>query len=218
MARTVFLDVNETLSDPSSLSPLFTSLGVRGETPSTWLAATLRDGFALSLSTGARSFAEVARATLTTLLSAQEHRAGTVQDGVERIMSGFSSLPVHDDVVEGVRRLRSAGHRLVALSNGTAEYAEALLGRAGVVDAFDACTSVDALGVWKPDRRTYEHALSSTDTAAADATLVAAHPWDLHGARAVGFRTVHVDRRGTSWPAVFDAPDVRVRSLTDLEL
>jgi len=218
MPRTIFFDVNETLSDPGSMAQLFSSMGVSGATPTTWLAATLRDGFALSTTTGARPFAEVARASLTALLTAEDDLSCTVDDGVGQAMSAFTSLPVHDDVVEGVRGLASAGHRLVALSNGTAEYAEDLLGRAGVADRFDAFLSVEAVGVWKPDRRTYEYALTTTATAADDATLVAAHPWDLHGARAAGLGTVHVDRSGTVWPTVFSDPDIRVRALTELEL
>lgn len=212
----MFFDVNETLSDTTPVLPVLHELGAHGTTPSTWLAATLRDGFALSLTTGARTFPEVARQTLTGLLAAEPDLDGPVDDAVERVMSVFGELPVHEDVVDGVRRLATADHRLVALSNGTVDYAGSLLRRAGIADAFHAVLSVDAVGAWKPDRRTYDHAASVTGTAPADAVLVAVHPWDLHGARAAGFRTVHVDRTATPWPQVFDAPDTTVRSLADL--
>ena len=42
-------------------------------------------------------------------------------------MAGFASLPLHPDVVPGVRALRQAGLRLVTLSNGSTQVAESLI-------------------------------------------------------------------------------------------
>lgn len=218
MPRILIFDVNETLSDLTPVAETLTSIGVPASTSTTWLAATLRDGFALSLTTGARAFPNVAEQVLVTLLSAQTELIGSVQDGVDRVMSVFSDLPVHDDVAEGARALADAGHRLVTLSNGSAEYAKNLLERAHVADVFEEFFSVDEVGVWKPHRRPYEYALSSLSIDAADAALVATHPWDLHGARALGLTTVHLNRNATPWPTVFSEPDITVRTLTELHL
>ncbi|PPF53925.1 haloacid dehalogenase type II [Clavibacter michiganensis] len=218
MPRTVILDVNETLSDTAPLQDVLTSLGAEGVSPAAWLAATLRDGFALSLTTGARPFAEVAREALAVLLAAEPGLAVPVEDGVGRVMAAFAELPVHADVADGIRILAAAGHRVVTLSNGSAGYARALLERAGVADAVDAFLSVEDVDVWKPHRLAYDHALESTRSRPADAALVAAHPWDLHGARAAGLATVHVARGSAAWPSVLAAPDLRVAALTGLVL
>lgn len=216
MSRTLIFDVNETLSDLTPVAELLASIGVPTGAATTWLAATLRDGFALSLTTGARAFPEVAEQAMGTILSAQTELSGSVHDGVERVMSVFSDLPVHDDVTEGVRALAAAGHRLVTLSNGSADYAQDLLERAHLADVFEAFLSVDEVGVWKPHPLTYQHALTSMSADAGDAGLVATHPWDLHGAHALGLTTVHLNRNGTPWPTVFNEPDIQVRSLTEL--
>ena len=218
MPRTVILDVNETLSDTAALAGVLAGIGAGGVAPSAWLAATLRDGFALSLTTGARPFAAVARQALTVLLSTETDLTGSVDDGVERVMAAFAELPVHADVPDGLRALAAAGHRIVTLSNGSADYARSLLERAGVADSVDAFLSVDEVGVWKPHRYTYAHALARTGGDAADCTLVAVHPWDLHGARAAGLGTVHLDREGGAWPDAFTRPDLRIRALGDLVL
>ena len=218
MPRTLIFDVNETLSDPTPLADTFASVGATSVTPSTWLAATLRDGFALSLTTGAEPFPEVAEQVLLGLLSAEPKLSSSIDDAVEQVMAVFTDLPVHDDVVAGLRNLQTQGHRLVTLSNGSSDYARALLQRAGVDDGVSAFLSVDEVGAWKPDRRAYEHALTHTGTSAADAVLIAVHPWDLHGARAAGLATVHLDRASTPWPSTFAGPDVRITSLTELQL
>lgn len=218
MPRTVIVDVNETLSDTSALSDVLASVGAAQLTPGAWLAATLRDGFALGLTTGARPFAEVAEQVLAGLLAAEPALTSTLDDGVEAVMAAFADLPVHDDVVTGLRRLREQGHRVVTLSNGSTQYTRSLLDRTGAEDAVDDVLSVEDLDVWKPHRRAYEHALASTGTDAADAVLVAVHPWDLHGARAAGLGTVHLDRTDVPWPDVFARPDRRIRALTELQL
>ncbi|RIJ51684.1 haloacid dehalogenase type II [Clavibacter lycopersici] len=218
MPRTVILDVNETLSDTAALGDVLAGIGAGAATPTGWLAATLRDGFALSLTTGARPFADVARQALRVLLAAEPDLEGSVDDGVERVMAAFAELPVHADVADGLRALATAGHRVVTLSNGSADYARSLLERAGVADAVDAFLSVDDVGVWKPHRDAYAHALSRTGADAKDCTLVAVHPWDLHGARAAGLGTVHLARASDAWPDVFEEPDLRIRALTELRL
>lgn len=218
MPGTLIFDVNETLSDLAPLDDVFAAIGLPAGTSTAWVAATLRDGFALSLTTGARSFPDVAEQVLRALLSGHAERVGTVDDGADRVMSTFSRLPVHDDVAAGVRALAADGHHMVTLSNGSAEYARDLLDRAHVADLFEAFLSVDDVGVWKPHRRPYEHALSRLSVDAADAAVVAVHPWDLHGARATGLTTVHVDRDATPWPTVFNEPDIRVGALTELDL
>jgi len=218
MPSTVILDVNETLSDLTPVADALAALGLPREAATTWLAATLRDGFALSLTTGARPFAEVAEQALTGLLAAEPNLRGPVQDGVDQVMAVFAALPVHPDVIDGLRALALAGHHLVTLSNGSSEYARDLLERAGAADAIEAFLSVEAVDAWKPHRSTYEHALARLSVTAADAALVAVHPWDLHGARAAGLVTVHLDRDGAPWPSVLTPPDHCVRTLTELEL
>ena len=42
-----------------------------------------------------------------------------------------------------------------------------------------------------------------------EAAMVAAHPWDVGGAMAVGMAGGYVDRHGVSWPPFIDPPTVR---------
>lgn len=161
MPRTVFFDVNETLSDTTPLTASFSSVGAPSVTPTAWLAATLRDGCTLALTMGPTPFADVAEAALGGLLSAEDGLVMSVDDAVQQVMAAFSTLPVHDDVAPGIHRLHDQAHRLVTFSNRPTGYTQELLQRAGVEDAVDAVLSVEDAGVWKTDRRAYEYALTA---------------------------------------------------------
>ena len=52
----------------------------------------------------------------------------------------------------------------------------------------------DQVGVYKPDARVYRHGLATIGAEPDDATMVAAHWWDLRGAREVGMHVAWVGR------------------------
>ena len=208
-------DVNETLSDMAPLAERFSQVGATGATAKTWFASLLRDGFALTVNGVNPEFASMARVQLRqTLASAELTRS--VEDAVEHIMSGFSELSCHPDVVEGVHSLAGLDLRLVTLSNGSADVARRLLTDAGIADRFEGFLSVEQAGVWKPGRDAYAYALERCKVDAAETMLVAVHPWDTDGARRAGLATAWIDRRGGSYPEYFLPPDLVVRSLLDL--
>ena len=62
---------------------------------------------------------------------------------------------------------------------------------------------------WKPHASAYVETLEECGVRAADAMLVAVHPWDIHGAARVGLRTGWVDAAGKRYPPYF-----RVREVT----
>lgn len=210
--RLLVFDVNETLSDMTHLGDRFTEVGVPPHLAASWFAGLLRDGFALTVTGDNPAFADVARASLRTVL----HGKANVEAATAHVMAGFLALPLHDDVVAGVRDLAALGIRLVTLSNGSASVAEALLERGGVADRFERLLSVEDAPAWKPAAAAYAYALGTCGVAAEDAMLVAVHPWDVNGARAAGLRAAWVDRTGAPYPETMRAPDLVATSLTDL--
>ncbi len=88
----------------------------------------------------------------------------------------------------------SAGLRLAVLTNSPTERAESGLRSAGLRDRFEHVVGTDQVGVFKPDARVYRHGLAVLGAEPDEATMVAAHWWDLRGARAVGMRVAWVAR------------------------
>ena len=208
-------DVNETLSDMAPMGERFEALGAPAHLAKTWFAGLLRDGFALTAVGRNESFATLAAEALRAVLDAQSLDR-SVEEAVQHVMEGFAGLPVHADVPDGIRALTASGIRLVTLSNGSASVAETLLERAGISSEFEALLSVEDAGLWKPAEIAYGYALERTGVEAADAVLVAVHPWDIDGANRAGLATAWINRSGGPYPSYFRTPDLQARSLTEL--
>ncbi len=213
----VVFDVNETLSDMSSLQRSFEKVGLEAAQVEAWFAGVLRDGFALTAVGVNPGLADLASESLRIRVGAA--RGKSQQDdeaAVDEVMAAFASLGVHADVVDGIHALRDAGVRMVTLSNGSASVAEGLLERAGVSDAVERLLSVEDAGVWKPCSAAYAYALDACGVAPHEAMLVAAHPWDIDGAARAGLRTGWLNRSGARYPSHFSAPEVEAGDLVEL--
>lgn len=111
-------------------------------------------------------------------------------------MSGFKSLAVHPDLVDGVRALERSGLRLITLSNGPADVTDGLLTAAGIRDSFETLLSVDAACVWKPAEAAYAYAARTCQVDLSAMLLVGSRR--LRSAQsALGLRTgAHSPRQG----------------------
>lgn len=215
---TLVFDVNGTLSDLSPLSGAFEAEKAPPEMSETFFAATLRDGFALSVNGATAPFKEVARGVLVSLLAGLERPPADLEAAVDRILDHFGSLGLHEDVAPAVEKLADTGHRLITLSNGSASTGASLLEGAGLLPHFEQVLSVDDAGAWKPHRRAYEYAASSCAAEPSRLLLVAVHPWDIDGASRAGLETAWINRAGSPYPPFFTSPTLEAASLEALAL
>ncbi len=211
---TLFFDVNETLSDLSTVADAFESVGGDRSLATVWFATLLRDAFALTTAGSEASFPELARNSARGVLGGRDLDRG-LDDAVDAVLESFSHVDVHSDVVEGIRALREAGHRLFTLSNGPTATAERLLGDAGVLIAFDELLTVEGHTPWKPAPAAYLDAVARTSTTG-PAYLVAVHAWDIHGAAQAGLSTAWLNRTGSPYPAHFTPPTITVATIGEL--
>jgi len=211
----IVFDVNETLSDMAPMAQRFADVGAPGELATVWFASLLRDGIALTVTGDGEKFARIAEGVLRTALAGASLNRPP-EDAERHILAGFTELSVHPDVREGVRLLASDGISLVTLSNGSSVIAERLLTRAGILDYFDRLLTVEDAGAWKPAPAAYAYAARACEVDAGQMMLVAAHPWDIHGAHRAGMRTGFISRQPGPYPEYFTAPDVHAPGLAAL--
>lgn len=210
----IVFDVNETLSDMSSMGQRFAEAGAPAHLAKQWFAALLRDGFALSTTGDSAGFAAIGVELLTPLLEAAG--IADAEETARGLATSVADLPLYPDAAGGVRSLRAAGYRLVTLTNGPAKVAEKLFTTAGILGEFEKLLSVEDAPAWKPHPSSYAYAAQACGTAPAEMLLVAVHPWDIHGAARAGLRTAWVNRAGAAYPSYFAAPDVTVTALDQL--
>jgi 2-haloacid dehalogenase len=209
VVRLVVLDVNETLFPLEPVAARMVDVGLAGHFDA-WFAGVLRDGIAAAAAGRFASFSDLARHHLEVLL------AGQTGGAVDHVLAGFQHLAPHPDVAAGLGGLREAGIRAVALTNGAAELTRSNLDRAGLTPLLDAVHDVAEVGRWKPAPEPYRAMLSAHATDAADAAMVAVHPWDVLGGQAVGMVGAWLDRSGVPYPSAYGAPDVTATDLPSL--
>ncbi|MGK5450893.1 haloacid dehalogenase type II [Streptomyces radiopugnans] len=214
--RLIVFDVNETLSDMTPLRARFEEVGAPGHLAPLWFAGVLRDGFALTAAGGFAEFADLAADGLRALLGGLPERPGGVDDAVRHVLAGLGTLPVHPDVPGGVRALREAGFRLVAMTNGAAPTAERLLDGAGVLEHFEALLDVRGPRAWKPASAAYRYAIEKLGVTAGETLLAAVHPWDVDGARRAGLAAAWLRRGATVYPTAMTAPTLTADDLSSL--
>ena len=135
----------------------------------------------------------------------------------KQLLDAYRTLPAFEDAREGLTRVRDAGFRLFAFSNGPAEAVVSLLAQAGLRDFFLDVVSVDEVKSFKPDPDVYTHFLRRAGATGGDAWMISSNPFDVLGALCAGMRAAWVKR---SPEAPFDPwglePTLTVTTLSDL--
>jgi len=134
------------------------------------------------------------------------------------LMGIYRVLPAFDDVKQGLTRLKVAGFRLYAFSNGAVDALEVLLNNAGIRDLFLGVVSVDDIKSFKPNPGVYSHFLRKSGSTGGNAWLISSNPFDVIGAISSGMKSAWVRR---SAEAIFDPwgiePTITVSSLVELD-
>ena len=134
---------------------------------------------------------------------------------VERFMSVWQDLSPYPDSLEGLGRL-SGKYRLVALSNGEPGYLSHLA-RNRIRFDFDRIISVNEAGAFKPHPSVYRTAARLLDAEPGEVMMVAAHSFDIMGARACGFRGAYVNRYNLPYEDTDQyTPDIEVEDFNHL--
>ncbi len=207
----IAFDVIETVFSLETLRGRFEVVGLPGTALETWFAQTLRDAFALDATGAFVSFRDVAKANLASMLLTGDE----ADSRIENVLAGFAELEPHPDAEEAFRMFRDSGCRVITLTNGGAEVTRGLLDRAGLTPMVERMITTAEVGHWKPRREVYLHAASIMGVEPQKLALVAAHPWDMHGAKRAGLITGFV-ARGKPYPSVMAPPDAVGETLTEV--
>jgi 2-haloacid dehalogenase len=192
--RAIAFDVFGTLLDwRSGISRAFHSSGVTGDPEA--LADAWRARYRpilAEVNEGARpwgDFDELHLVTLDDLLG--EHGLELGLDARRALVGAWHRLDPWPDVRGGLEALRR-DHVTTTLSNG---HVALLVDLARHGDLrFDCMISAELMRAYKPAPEVYRGAASLLGLGPSELMLVAAHPWDLEGARAAGLRTALVRR------------------------
>ena len=135
----------------------------------------------------------------------------------DEIMALYLKLEAYPDVKEALQAIRERGKRTAILSNGSPSMLDAAVRHAGLDKAFDFVLSVEDVGIYKPSRRVYRHAMQKLVLHDAPAIcFVSANTWDAQAAAQFGFQVVRVDRFGLKDDRLPGKPAALINDLSGL--
>jgi 2-haloacid dehalogenase len=125
-------------------------------------------------------------------------RHGIEEPGLkDEIMALYLKLEPYPEVAEALEAVKAKGKLTAILSNGSPAMLESAVRHAGLEKFFNMVLSVEDVGIYKPSRRVYRHAMQKLQIHEAPAVcFISANTWDAQGAAQFGFQSVRVDRFG----------------------
>jgi 2-haloacid dehalogenase len=134
----------------------------------------------------------------------------------EQLMNCYRDIYPFPEVPGVLARLKGAGMRLAILSNGSPDMLAAAAKHAKLDVILQVSLSVDAVKIYKPDRRAYQLACDHFSVPPARIAFFSSNGWDAHGAQHFGFPTVWLNRAGLPRENLPVAPMRECKTLADL--
>ncbi|MEH6711049.1 MAG: haloacid dehalogenase type II [Paraglaciecola polaris] len=214
--KVLIFDVNETLLD---LETMRTSIGKalagHDELITLWFSTMLHHSLVTTVTGEYHDFGKIGVAAL--MMVAQNNNIEiTEAQAITAIKTPLLSLPAHPDVKSGLAALKAQGYKIVSLTNSSNKGVETQFKNAGLTEYFDERLSIEDIKVYKPDLRSYAWALKQLQVKPEEALMVAAHGWDVAGAKAAGLQTAFIARPGKALYPLAAKPDYVVKDLTEL--
>lgn len=216
MIKALIFDVNETLLDIGAMRSGLASVLDGNETlVDLWFANLLHHSLVDIASSQFHDFIDIGAAAL--VMVAYSKGISLTQDKAkETIKKYITSLPAHDDVTDTLKALKLQNITLVALSNSSSSGLDAQLSYADIKKYFDLTLSVENIRTYKPFPSVYHWACRQANVTPREAMMVAAHGWDVSGAKAAGMQTMFVERPGKMMYPLGLPADYSVKALGNL--
>ena len=161
---------------------------------------------------GHSGYLETCRRALVYCL--RRHGVAASDDAIDEFMEVYLQLRPYADAAPGLERLAQQ-YQLVALSNGEQWFLEHLAEN-NIEFQFDQVISVQQAGAFKPHPAVYRKAAQVLEREPGEIMMVAAHSFDILGARACGYRGAYVNRYHLPTEDSPFQPDLEVADFLEL--
>ncbi|MDQ6627264.1 MAG: haloacid dehalogenase type II [Pseudomonadota bacterium] len=210
----LLFDVNETLLDLGFVKDSVNGVLLDEDGAALWFSSMLHHSLVMSVGGQYADLMDIGAAVLRML--ARNRDVALSEEEAKKALSVMRSLPAHPDVRPALERLKGSGYRLATLTNSSAAGVKAQLEYASLDPFFERQLSVDTPRLFKPHRAVYEWAAQEMGVEPGRCMLVAAHGWDVAGARWAGLQAAFVARSGQQMFPLAEPPDVDVADFSAL--
>ena len=136
----------------------------------------------------------------------------------DQLMALYLKLEPYPEVAAALQAVRARGRQTVILSNGSPSMLESAVRHSGLDKLFNLVLSVEDVGIYKPSRRVYRHAMQKLAIHDAPSIcFISANTWDAQAAAAFGFQVARVDRFGLKDDRIPGRPAALIKDLSELD-
>ena len=212
--RVLLFDVNETLLDLAPLKRRISDILMDPGKAELWFATVLQHSLAMTVAGQYAAFADIGAAVLRML--ARNSDLAMSEADAKQVLSVMRELAPHPDVAPALTRLKASGLRLASLTNSSQAGVRAQIDNARLAEFFERQMSVESVRKFKPHAEVYGWAAREMAVSPGECMLVAAHGWDVAGAKWAGMRAAFIAREGQQKFPLAPEPDLDVADLTAL--
>ena len=188
----VIFDVNQTMFSLNALKKKFKEFGLKQSLVNNWFLSVLKEGFSSSLSQQFVDFKTIGKNELIKIFlqnnTLYNHKI------INSILGEFSNLKVHPDIKTSLKYLKKNKIKIVTLTNGSVLNTKLLLKKNNINNFIDECFSINSFKIWKPAREVYLKTCEKMKIKPGRALMIAAHGWDINGAKLAGLKTAYITR------------------------
>jgi 2-haloacid dehalogenase len=194
--KVLVFDVAESLLDIQAMRPLFQRLFGDLASVDDWFGETILYSESATLTNTFVPFGQLGGGLLRML--GHIHNVSIGEADIAELGKSLGTLPPHPDVPDSLRKLKAAGYRMVTLTDSPANPGRGPLQAAGLADLFEQQFTAETVLLYKPARETYKMVAKATGVRLSELCMIAAHPWDLIGARTAGCSAALIKRAGVA--------------------
>lgn len=216
LPKVLIFDINETLLDMTHMKQgLAPVLNGDESLVDLWFATLLHHSLVDIASGQFHDFIDIGASALV-MVAHTKNIEVSQSKAKQTIKKYITALPPHSDVKPALSSLKKKGFTLVALSNSSIKGLEAQLQFAEIDHLFDHILSTESIFTYKPYAKVYHWACKQVKALPSEAMMIAAHGWDVSGAKAAGLQTTFIERPGKAMYPLGLPPDFSLSALTEL--
>jgi len=205
----VIFDPNSVVGEAERLFP-----GKGLEFTKAWRAKQFEYGFLRSITHRHADFYQVTGDALDYTLALFQFTP--TPDKRQRLLEAYLHLKPWPDAVDGLKRLKAAGVRIVTIANFSSMMLRANADSAGITPLFEELLSTEVNKTYKPDADAYALGLSRLGLKKEEVVFAAFGGWDAYGAKVYGYPTYWVNRFNLPAERLGIAPDATSNSFDGL--
>lgn len=170
-----------------------------------WRAKLFEYGFLRTITDRHEDFFKVAEDAL--VYTAEAEGLAVSPADKQELLNAYLTLAPWPDALDGLKRLKASGVRIITIANLSAHMLRANAQHAGITDLFDELLSTEENGTYKPDARAYALGLERLGLKKEEVAFAAFGGWDAYGAKRFGYPTYWVNRFGLPTEKLDIEPD-----------